>query len=297
MVSICHASLYHWQQRPDCTSRNLSIGYWQLSRVYAVLGQADNARESAKFCSDFSKDEGAFLLGYAYEALARAEFLAGNDRAGEHFLEQARIQLTNVTDVTERELLARDLETMKSTTKPDRSLLTRFELDAVRNAIVAEIYCAFQNVTREGGVSWSESVALDDYGGPDVCEAARLGDTDANWGELVDDERWVPDCGSGGFNFLDANGFRYYLPPAMVRSLRSSQDEGIRLKLAALQNRPEQFSVLDQRQRRCVARFLLYMARRSDEPYLACNDKNEWLATLNAGWSEYLNNESSSRIE
>ena len=40
MVSMCHASLYHWQQRPDCTSRSFSIGYWQLSRVYALLEQA-----------------------------------------------------------------------------------------------------------------------------------------------------------------------------------------------------------------------------------------------------------------
>ena len=297
MVSMCHASLFHWQQRPDCTSRNLSIGYWQLSRVYAVLGQANNAREAAKSCSDFSKNEGAFLRGYAYEALARAEFLAGNDRAGEHFLGQARIQLTNVTDVAERGLLARDLETMKATTKPDRSPLTRFELDAVRNAVIAEIYCAFQNVTREGGVSWGESVVLDDYGGPDECEAARMRDTDANWGQLVDNKRWVPECGSGGFNFLDSVGFRYYLPPAMVRSLQSGQDEGIRLKLSMLRSRPEQFSLLDQRQRLCIARFLLYMARHSDEPYLVCNDKDEWLATLNAGWWEYLDDELELRIE
>ena len=38
MISLCHASLAHWRERMDCTTRNLSIGYWQLSRVYAVLG-------------------------------------------------------------------------------------------------------------------------------------------------------------------------------------------------------------------------------------------------------------------
>ena len=119
MVSMCHASLFHWQQRPDCSSRNLSIGYWQLSRVYAVLGQADNARQFARICRTHSEHEEPFYLGYAYEALARAEFTAGNAAAGEQFLAAAREQAALVTDTGERELLERDLETMSATVKPD----------------------------------------------------------------------------------------------------------------------------------------------------------------------------------
>ncbi len=38
MLLLAQASLWHWTQRPDCTPRNLSIGYWQLSRVFALLG-------------------------------------------------------------------------------------------------------------------------------------------------------------------------------------------------------------------------------------------------------------------
>jgi hypothetical protein len=109
MVSMCHASLYHWQQRPDCTPRNLSIGYWQLSRVYAVLEQADNARHYGQHSLTHSRNEDLFYLGYAHEALARAEALAGNRAEAETHLATARDLAAQVTDAGERELLEADL--------------------------------------------------------------------------------------------------------------------------------------------------------------------------------------------
>ena len=44
MVLCTLASLWHWTQRADCTDQNRSIGHWQASRVYALIGQGDNAR-------------------------------------------------------------------------------------------------------------------------------------------------------------------------------------------------------------------------------------------------------------
>ena len=114
MVSMCHASLYHWRQRPDCNSRSLSIGYWQLSRVYALLGEADNARQYGRLCLTHSQNEEPFYLGYAYEALARAEFLAGNRNIAEEVLILARVQAAKVSDAGEREMLRNDLETLKA---------------------------------------------------------------------------------------------------------------------------------------------------------------------------------------
>src|ERR1700687_1872237 len=35
MLQLSQASLWHWTQRSDCTPKNLSIGNWQLSRIYA----------------------------------------------------------------------------------------------------------------------------------------------------------------------------------------------------------------------------------------------------------------------
>ena len=109
MVSMCHASLYHWQQRPDCNSRSLSIGYWQLSRVYALFGQADNARQYAQLCLTHSQNEEPFYLGYAHEALARAEAITGNRAEVEKHLASARDLAAQVTNVDERGLLEADL--------------------------------------------------------------------------------------------------------------------------------------------------------------------------------------------
>ena len=47
MIHLAHASLYHWSRCADCTDQNLSIGYWQLSRVYALAGLGDSALKAA----------------------------------------------------------------------------------------------------------------------------------------------------------------------------------------------------------------------------------------------------------
>src|SRR5580765_3462659 len=65
LISVCHASLWHWRCRADCTSRHLSIGYWQLSRVYALVGEAANARKYGELCRGVSSAEGPLLRGYA----------------------------------------------------------------------------------------------------------------------------------------------------------------------------------------------------------------------------------------
>ena len=112
MVSMCHASLYHWQQRPDCTSRSLSIGYWQLSRVYALLGEADNARHYGRLCLDHSQNEEPFYLGYAYEAQARAEAVARNHAVAEQHLDMARDLASKITEKDELSLLEADLSAL-----------------------------------------------------------------------------------------------------------------------------------------------------------------------------------------
>jgi hypothetical protein len=138
------------------------------------------------------------------------------------------------------------------------------ELIGERDGLLREIDAAFDGVSREGGVSWSESRVLDDQGTPAERAAARSRDREEDWRQLVDDPGWVVDPGSGGFYFLDPIGFRYYLPAAMVRCVVSGQDEGVLPHLTVYpgqSSRPPlaQWSRLDMRQRRCVARFLRYM--------------------------------------
>jgi hypothetical protein len=114
MLHLGMASLWHWSQRPDCTDTNLSVGYWQVSRIYAVLGHADNARHYAERCLDVSQGEGIppFYLGYAYEALARAEMVAGNTDGMVASLQEARRVADTVPDVEARQMLQDDLATI-----------------------------------------------------------------------------------------------------------------------------------------------------------------------------------------
>jgi hypothetical protein len=115
MLRLSLASLWHWTQREDCTPTNLSVGYWQVSRVFALLQQADNARHYGELCLEVSQKEGVlpFYLGYAYEALARAELVAGNRDKMADLLVQAQQTATLISDAEEKKMLLKDLETIR----------------------------------------------------------------------------------------------------------------------------------------------------------------------------------------
>jgi hypothetical protein len=72
MIHMAHASRYHWGEIG--TPLNFARGDWQISRVYALLGQGENALAYAKSCLHLCVDNdiGDFDLAFAYEAAARA---------------------------------------------------------------------------------------------------------------------------------------------------------------------------------------------------------------------------------
>lgn len=109
MISLCHASLAHWQDRADCQPRNLSIGYWQLSRVLATLGQGQNASHYGRLCLAASTAEPPFYLGYAYEALARAAAVSGDHATAREHLDKAGQLATQITKAEDRQTLEADL--------------------------------------------------------------------------------------------------------------------------------------------------------------------------------------------
>lgn len=75
MIHLCHTSFWHWTQVEDHTPQNLSIGYWQLSRVYSVVGNGEQALYFAEQCVKVSHEAELppFFIAYAYEAQARAQ--------------------------------------------------------------------------------------------------------------------------------------------------------------------------------------------------------------------------------
>jgi hypothetical protein len=115
MLQLSMASLWHWTQREDCTPTNLSVGYWQVSRAYALLQQADQSKRYGQLCLEASQAEGVepFYQGYAYEALARAERVADNEDGMEKYLILAHQVATSLADPKEKKQLLKDLATIR----------------------------------------------------------------------------------------------------------------------------------------------------------------------------------------
>jgi hypothetical protein len=115
MLQLSFTSLWHWTQREDCTPTNLSIGYWQVSRVFALLRQADNARHYGELCLQASEKEGVapYFLGTAYEALARAEMVAGHLDESEKYLVKAHQIAIALPDEEAKQMLLKDLATIR----------------------------------------------------------------------------------------------------------------------------------------------------------------------------------------
>ena len=114
MLLTAVASLWHWKQRKDVTATNLSIGYWQVARVYTLLGQAENARQFGLLSLQESLKEGVepFYLGYSHEALARADAVSGdNERKATH-LRLAREACEKIADQEAKKMLLDDLATI-----------------------------------------------------------------------------------------------------------------------------------------------------------------------------------------
>jgi tetratricopeptide (TPR) repeat protein len=89
MLGLAHTSRYHWSLVG--TSRNKAVGDWQISRVYASLGQQELALRYARGCLDACRKSGlGEIIPSAYEAIARAFAIAGDSKHAIGYLSRAR---------------------------------------------------------------------------------------------------------------------------------------------------------------------------------------------------------------
>lgn len=113
MLQLAMASLWHWNQRPDVTARNRSVGAWQVSRAHALAGRGEEAMRYGQMSLAAGAAEPPFYRGYAHEAMARARMVLGDARGtGEHLAAAHRL-LGEVTDPEEHEMLEKDLRTIE----------------------------------------------------------------------------------------------------------------------------------------------------------------------------------------
>lgn len=161
-----------------------------------------------------------------------------------------------------------------------------------RDAIIADIRAAFAEVVRgNDAVSWSECYVIDGYGSESEREDARQSDRESHWSELIDDPEWEPFPGMGGFCFINAEGFLYYLPPAMIRILSGRDEEGFPGQLLQSIDRftDSQSSLRwSEAQRQSIARFISFMARHDDEVRFQPEEPNPWVEALARRWGAYL---------
>jgi hypothetical protein len=115
MVRLSLASTWHWTQRPDCTPENLSVGHWQASRIFALLGRGGFARRYGQLSLEAAQAAGdrPFHLGYAYEALARAESVSCHADKVAEYLALASEAAARVPDPEARSALIADLESIR----------------------------------------------------------------------------------------------------------------------------------------------------------------------------------------
>lgn len=112
MLHAVHASRFHWGEVGE--PFNFARGEWQVSRVYAVLGRAEPALYHARRCLEICETHqiGDFDLAFAYEALARASAVAGQQAEVARYLELARRAGEEISEQDDREIFRADLATI-----------------------------------------------------------------------------------------------------------------------------------------------------------------------------------------
>jgi len=111
MLDAAHASSWHWRHRDDVTPQNRSVADWQLSRVHALAGSGAIALDYGNLCLVTAIETGLpFYIGYAYEAIARANWVLGHLDDARAALAAAEEQITLVSSVDEVALLRPDLD-------------------------------------------------------------------------------------------------------------------------------------------------------------------------------------------
>ena len=114
MLHLAHASRYHWSLVGTPTNR--AVGDWQISRIYAALGQPGLALVFAKECLRACKKDGLSEIEHtADEAMARA-YAVGDDYArARRYLTEARSRLDGLSmDKEDREVYLAQLKDTES---------------------------------------------------------------------------------------------------------------------------------------------------------------------------------------
>lgn len=115
MLHCTHASAYHWLQVG--TAANRARSEWQCSRVNAILGRPEAALAHARRCLELVESEPEvmeeFDLPAAYEALARAQLVAGDLTEARHYRELGVAETAKIAGEEDRRIMETDFATIR----------------------------------------------------------------------------------------------------------------------------------------------------------------------------------------
>jgi len=143
-------------------------------------------------------------------------------------------------------------------------------LDTEAESIISNIRDVFLGVCR-GTITLHEAEVIDNYGSPDERAEARKLDTDERWEHIPDAH--IEEC-TTALSHVDPESWRYYIAPYMIWSIQhfrtsNSIVSDFTIYTFATNEEPEEigkyslerYRLLDEKQSRCVCRFLRYMAK------------------------------------
>ena len=109
MVHAVHASRFHWGEIG--TPVEFERGEWQISRVYSVLNRPQSALYHAERCLDICKENniGDFDIAFAYEAMAFAYKVLGNEKLKTEFKKKGIHSLEDIKDKGDRDYAESEL--------------------------------------------------------------------------------------------------------------------------------------------------------------------------------------------
>jgi hypothetical protein len=114
MVHAAHASRFHWGEIG--TPVEFERGEWQISRVYSVLKRSQPALYHAKRCLEICRenDIGDWDIAFAYEGMARACAVAGQEEESRKYIEPAQKAGEQIKEKEDRDYLPSELRTIAS---------------------------------------------------------------------------------------------------------------------------------------------------------------------------------------
>jgi hypothetical protein len=112
MIHAAHASRYHWEIAGQAV--NLARGEWLISRVYALLNRNEPCLYHASRCLEITleNDLNDFDLSFAYEAMARASYISGNEYQSAKYMTLAQEAGGQIQDANDQKYFFSELQTI-----------------------------------------------------------------------------------------------------------------------------------------------------------------------------------------